>query len=80
MDDDDLRRGRPTCHAKFGEATAILAGDALQALAFEILCEDAELTSRPQVQARVIAWLARAIGPSGMVGGQALDIEAEEST
>jgi farnesyl diphosphate synthase len=77
MDDDDLRRGRPTTHRKFDEATAILAGDALQALAFEILCTDPQLASRPERQIRVITWLARAAGPSGMVGGQALDLAAE---
>jgi geranylgeranyl pyrophosphate synthase len=77
MDDDDLRRGRLTTHRAFDEATAILAGDALQALAFEILCDDPELSRAPATQTRVIAWLARAIGPEGMVGGQALDLEAE---
>ncbi|HEY7673351.1 MAG TPA: farnesyl diphosphate synthase [Gammaproteobacteria bacterium] len=77
MDDDDLRRGRPTTHRAFDEATAILAGDALQALAFEILCDDPVLSAAPAKQMRVIAWLARAIGPEGMVGGQALDLEAE---
>jgi geranylgeranyl pyrophosphate synthase len=77
MDDDDLRRGRPTTHRQFDEATAILAGDALQALAFEILCTDATLGERPGSQAQVIRWLARAVGPAGMVGGQALDLEAE---
>jgi geranylgeranyl pyrophosphate synthase len=77
MDDDDLRRGRPTTHRKFDEATAILAGDALQALAFEILCEDEHLSARPSRQVKVISWLARAVGPAGMVGGQALDLEAE---
>ncbi len=77
MDDDDLRRGRPTTHRQFDEATAILAGDALQALAFEILCADAGLGAQPREQIKIIAWLARAVGPSGMVGGQALDLEAE---
>ena len=77
MDDDDLRRGRPTTHREFDEATAILAGDALQALAFEILCTDETLAAKPDRQIRVIGWLARAIGPGGMVGGQALDLEAE---
>jgi geranylgeranyl pyrophosphate synthase len=77
MDDDDLRRGRPTTHRAFDEATAILAGDALQALAFEILCSDEELRGRPERQIRVISWLATAIGPAGMVGGQALDLAAE---
>lgn len=77
MDDDDLRRGRPTTHRAFDEATAILAGDALQALAFEILCDDPLLSTEPAAQSRIIGWLARAIGPAGMVGGQALDLEAE---
>lgn len=78
MDNDDLRRGRPTTHKKFDEATAILAGDALQAVAFETLCADASLSAFPAVQIRVIGWLAQAIGPSGMVGGQVLDIAAEK--
>jgi geranylgeranyl pyrophosphate synthase len=78
MDDDDLRRGRPTTHRAFDEATAILAGDALQALAFETLCIDTELSSNPEAQIRIIRWLAEAIGPSGMVGGQALDLAAEQ--
>ncbi len=71
MDDDDLRRGRPTCHKKFGEATAILAGDALLALAFETL---ARLECRPEVVARCCATLAEACGPCQLVGGQAADI------
>jgi farnesyl diphosphate synthase len=79
MDDDDLRRGRPTTHRAFGEATAILAGDALQALAFEILADPA--TDRnAEVRAVLCAGLARAIGLAGMVGGQMLDIDAERST
>jgi len=77
MDDDDLRRGRPTTHRAFDEATAILAGDALQALAFEVLCTDDALAARPDRQVRVIRWLAEASGPAGMVGGQALDLAAE---
>jgi farnesyl diphosphate synthase len=77
MDNDDLRRGRPTTHRAFGEATAILAGDGLQALAFEILCCDDALTSSAEAQIKVITWLARAAGPAGMVGGQALDLQAE---
>jgi farnesyl diphosphate synthase len=77
MDDDDLRRGRPTVHIAFDEATAILAGDALQALAFETLCDDPALSAVPARQMRVIRWLAAASGPAGMVGGQALDLEAE---
>lgn len=80
MDDDDLRRGLPTTHREFDEGTAILAGDALQALAFEILCEDAALTEYPAAQTKAIGWLARAIGPAGMVGGQALDLAAEGCT
>lgn len=78
MDDDDLRRGRPTTHRAFDEATAILAGDALQALAFEVLATDRALVNRPQSQARMMALLARAAGPAGMVGGQVLDLEAED--
>jgi geranylgeranyl pyrophosphate synthase len=77
MDDDDLRRGRPTTHRQFDEATAILAGDALQALAFEVLATDPKLASRPQTQVKMLAWLTRAAGPAGMVGGQALDMAAE---
>jgi farnesyl diphosphate synthase len=77
MDDDDLRRGRPTTHRQFDEATAILAGDALQALAFEVLAADPKLAARPQAQVKMLAWLARAAGPAGMVGGQALDMAAE---
>jgi geranylgeranyl diphosphate synthase, type II len=76
MDDDDLRRGRATCHIEFGEATAILAGDALQALAFQIIAEDDELNSR--VRVHLVAELARAAGtPVGMVAGQAFDLAAE---
>jgi geranylgeranyl diphosphate synthase type II len=76
MDDDDLRRGRATCHVKFGEATAILAGDALQTLAFQTIAEDERLSAELRVQ--LIAELARAAGtPEGMVAGQALDLEAE---
>ena len=77
MDDDDLRRGRATSHRQFTEAVAILAGDALQAYAFETLCEDPLLSTDPGAQIRVIGWLARAVGPAGMVGGQLLDLEAE---
>ncbi|MDT7806651.1 MAG: hypothetical protein QOJ70_464 [Acidobacteriota bacterium] len=76
MDDDDLRRGRPTCHIKFGEALAILAGDALQALAFQVVAEDETLEA--SVRVRLIAELARAAGsPEGMVAGQAHDLSAE---
>lgn len=76
MDDDDLRRGRPTCHIKFDEATAILAGDALQALAFQTIAEDENLPA--EIRSRLVAELARAAGtPSGMVAGQARDLGAE---
>ena len=72
MDDDDLRRGRPTCHRAFDEATAILAGDALQALAFEWI--SAESSWQAETRLRMICLLARAAGPQGMVGGQAIDL------
>jgi farnesyl diphosphate synthase len=74
MDDDDLRRGQPSCHCKFDEATAILAGDALQALAFEILAADSTLLANPRQQTAIILGLARACGSSGMAGGQVLDL------
>lgn len=76
MDDDDLRRGVPTCHVKYGEATAILAGDALQALAFHTIAADAQLGA--ELRVALTLELARAAGtPAGMVAGQALDIAAE---
>ena len=76
MDDDDLRRGRPTCHVRFDEATAILAGDALQTLAFQTIARDEELS--PETRVALISELARAAGtPEGMVAGQAFDMEAE---
>jgi geranylgeranyl diphosphate synthase type II len=76
MDDDDLRRGRPTCHIKFGEATAILAGDALQTLAFQTIAEDERLA--PDLRVQLIAEIAHHAGtPGGMVAGQAHDLEAE---
>lgn len=79
MDDDDLRRGRPTCHIKFGEATAILAGDALQAIAFQTIAQDGKVTA--DVRVRLLAELGEAAGtPSGMVAGQARDLEAESTT
>ena len=77
MDDDDLRRGKPTVHRAFGEATAILAGDSLHALAFEVLADEATHED-PFVRAELIADLARASGPSGMAGGQMMDLAAEE--
>ncbi len=76
MDDDDLRRGKPTVHVAFDEATAILAGDALQALAFEIIA-DAKSGLAAEVQTRLAADLAVASGASGMVGGQMLDLAFE---
>jgi geranylgeranyl diphosphate synthase type II len=76
MDDDDLRRGRPTCHKAFDEATAILAGDALLTLAFEILaCK----IDDPALAVRLIAELAQASGPAGMIAGQMADIQAERA-
>nr|WP_242512443.1 farnesyl diphosphate synthase [Pseudolysobacter antarcticus] len=75
MDDDDLRRGRPTCHIAFGEATAILAGDALQALAFEVLAHDAS-GHEPLAHIEMLRILAAACGSHGMAGGQAFDLEA----
>ena len=78
MDNDDLRRGKPTCHVKFGEATAILAGDALQAVAFQTIAESDQL--RPELGVRLIAEIARAAGtPEGMVAGQAYDLAAEST-
>ena len=74
MDDDELRRGRPTVHVAFGEAVAILAGDALQALAFETISTDASLPLAARVA--MIELLARAAGWSGMVGGQTFDMDA----
>ena len=76
MDDDDLRRGRPTCHVRFGEATAILAGDALLTLAFKTIAEDERLS--PTKRVLLISEIGRAAGtPEGMVAGQAHDLEAE---
>ncbi|WP_066781477.1 polyprenyl synthetase family protein [Sphingomonas sp. CCH5-D11] len=79
MDDDDLRRGRPTVHKAFGEATAILAGDCLHALAFEVLADPATHAD-PFVRAELVLDLARAAGPSGMAGGQMMDLEAERAS
>lgn len=77
MDDDDLRRGRPTCHKAFDEATAILAGDALQVLAFEVLATDEQLPADPGIRLQLVRVLAQASGTAGMAGGQALDLAAE---
>lgn len=76
MDDDDLRRGRATCHRAFDEATAILAGDALQVLAFEILAADPSMVPAPAHRMNIIRLLAHAAGTAGMAGGQAVDLEA----
>ncbi|WP_424932205.1 polyprenyl synthetase family protein [Amaricoccus macauensis] len=78
MDDDDMRRGKPTVHVKWDEATAILAGDALQTLAFDILSAP-QSGIDPRVQIRLIARLSKCAGAAGMVGGQAFDIAAERS-
>ena len=77
MDDDDLRRGRPTCHIVYGEAHAILAGDALQTLAFDLIANHS-FNVPAQQQLKMIAALAKASGIEGMVGGQALDIAATD--
>ena len=74
MDDDDLRRGRPTCHKVFDEATAILAGDALQALAFQILAMDPKIETNDSQRLKMIETLSLASGSSGMAGGQAIDL------
>lgn len=77
MDDDDLRRGKPTCHKAFDEATAILAGDALQSLAFQVLSDPELNPALPQQQSAMINALAKASGAMGMVLGQAEDLAAE---
>lgn len=79
MDDDALRRGKPTVHIAFGDATAILAGDALLTLAFEILADE-QTHEDPAVRAGLVLALARAAGPAGMIDGQMRDIAAETST
>lgn len=76
MDDDSLRRGRPTCHIAFGEAMAILAGDALQALAFEVLANDAALDVDATIRLEMLRTLGAACGSQGMAGGQAFDLAA----
>lgn len=74
MDDDDLRRGRPTCHIQYDEATAILVGDALQSLAYEVILKDSKMS--PQLKTEALTQLVEASGPKGMIGGQMHDIEA----
>ena len=76
MDDDDLRRGKPTCHKAFDEATAILVGDGLQALAFQLLAAHPKQHASPAQRLRMIELLAQAAGSRGMVGGQAIDLAA----
>ena len=76
MDDDDLRRGRPTCHKAFDDATAILAGDALQAFAFEVLASDSAMSTSAGNRIEMIKLLAQASGSVGMAGGQAIDLGA----
>ncbi|MBB4152531.1 farnesyl diphosphate synthase [Sphingomonas jinjuensis] len=78
MDDDAMRRGKPTVHIAFDEATAILAGDCLHALGFEVLADPATHPD-PFVRAELVLDLARAAGPTGMAGGQMMDLEAERS-
>jgi geranylgeranyl pyrophosphate synthase len=77
MDNDDLRRGRPTCHKAYDEATALLVGDSLQPLAFQLLASDPALPASPAVRLRLIDMLAQAIGTFGMAGGQAIDLAAQ---
>ena len=79
MDDDDIRRGHPATHVHFGEATAILAGDALQTLAFEVLVSD-ETHTNPSVRLELVRVLALAAGSQGMAGGQMIDLVAESQT
>ena len=79
MDNDEVRRGQPTVHVRWSEATAVLVGDALQTLAFEIISSP-QSGIDPRLQVRLVARLAQAAGAEGMVGGQALDIAAETST
>lgn len=76
MDNDDFRRGKPSCHKAFGEALAILAGDALSVLPFEIIADDGNLTAEQKV--RIISSLAKAVGKAGMIGGQVIDMENEQ--
>ncbi len=78
MDDSDLRRGRPSCHRAFGEATAILAGDALLTGAFGLLAKYGRQEGREEKANKITAELAAAAGGEGMIGGQSLDLEAEE--
>jgi geranylgeranyl pyrophosphate synthase len=77
MDDDDLRRGKPTCHKAYDEATAVLVGDALQPLAFQLLACDPALPGAPTIRLRLIELLAQASGTFGLAGGQAIDLAVQ---
>ena len=77
IDDDDVRRGRPSCHRAYDEGTAVLVGDALQSLAFQLLASDPALPSAPEVRLRLIGLLAEAIGASGLTGGQSIAAAAQ---
>src|SRR6202142_3476146 len=77
MDDDDLRRGRPTCHKAYDKATAILGGDALQPLAFQLLVRAPALPAAPAIRLRLVDLLSEASGTFGMAGGQAIDLEVQ---
>ncbi len=76
MDNDDLRRGQPTCHKRFDQATAILTGDALQTLAFHVLCHDKTMNADSQTRLQMVDNLAIASGSRGMAGGQAMDLDS----
>jgi len=78
MDNDDLRRGKPTCHLRFDEATAILAGDGLLTLAFEVIA-DSKTHDSAKIRADLVVEISHAVGPQGMVGGQMLDLVAEKN-
>ena len=78
MDDDDMRRGKPSNHKKFGYANALLAGDALLTRAFEVVATDAELSG--EARAKAVGMLALAAGDRGMIGGQVIDLDSENKT
>jgi geranylgeranyl pyrophosphate synthase len=80
MDDDALRRGKPSCHLAFDEATAILAGDALQTLAFESIADDSQVGVSDTTRLRMITILAQAVGSRGMAGGQTIDLQSTDQT
>lgn len=80
MDDDDLRRGVETCHIKYGEATAILAGDALQSYAFELLADSTQVKVSDEIRLKMLVILARAVGATGMVAGQSLDLQTSSKS